>query len=56
MGKLTNLLKNEEGVTAIEYALLVALISLAIIVAVSSIAPPLNDLFNSIANTIGSGL
>ena len=40
--------KNDEGVTAIEYGLIAALIALAIIAAVALVGTSLNDTFNSV--------
>ena len=42
----------EEGATAVEYGLMVALIAVAIIVAVRLLGTNLTDLFNSIAGSI----
>ncbi len=47
-------LKDEEGVTAIEYGLIAALIALAIIVAVGLIGTNLNTAFNNVATHLGS--
>ena len=46
--------KSNEGVTAIEYGLITALISIAIIVAVASIGTQLTLTFNTIAGHLGS--
>lgn len=47
-----NILNHEKGATAVEYALLVALIALAIIIAVTLLGTQLSALFTRIANTI----
>ena len=44
--------KDEEGVTAIEYGLLAALIALVIIGAVALVGTNLSGTFTSIANTV----
>lgn len=44
-----NFLQNEDGVTAIEYGLIAALIAVAIIVGAGLLGTNLNDLFNRIA-------
>ncbi|MGF6485742.1 Flp family type IVb pilin [Paraburkholderia sp. JPY419] len=44
--------RDEDGVTAIEYALLGSLIALAIIGAVKGLATNLNTVFDSIASSI----
>jgi pilus assembly protein Flp/PilA len=44
--------KDEEGATAVEYGLMVALIAAVIIVAVTLIGTNLNVIFNKIANAI----
>jgi pilus assembly protein Flp/PilA len=43
-------LQDEEGVTAIEYALIAALIALVIILAVTNVGIGLNNTFNTVAN------
>ena len=42
----------ERGATATEYALLVALIALAIVIGVTAFGTALNDFFNSIADPV----
>ncbi len=42
-----NLLRNEDGATAIEYGLIVALISIAAISAMSGLGDQLNTTFNT---------
>ncbi len=42
----------EEGATAVEYALMVALIAVAIIGAVSALGTNLSTVFTNVANTI----
>ena len=49
MKKLLKLLKDEEGVTAIEYGLIASLIAVAIIVAVTAVGGGLNTTFNAVA-------
>jgi pilus assembly protein Flp/PilA len=46
---------DESGVTAIEYALIGALIAVVIAVAVMSVGSALNTLFTSVANCFPSG-
>ncbi len=46
----------EEGATAVEYALMVALIAVAIIGAVGILGPNLNSLFNKVATDIGNAV
>jgi len=50
--KLNHLLGRQDGVTAIEYALIAALIALVIIVAVTAIGTNLSGTFNFIATSI----
>lgn len=45
-------LRDEEGVTAIEYGLIAALIAVVIIAAVTAIGGNLNVIFNTIANAL----
>lgn len=49
-------LRDEEGVTAIEYALIAALIAIAVIATVTLVGSQLNSTFKSICNALkGSG-
>ena len=52
MDKLMNFLKDEEGATAVEYGLMVALIAVVIIIAVTLLGENLGDLFNRVAENI----
>ena len=54
MAWIKKFLKDEEGVTAIEYGLIAALIALAIIVAVGPIGTNLNTVFTNVATCLGS--
>ena len=47
-----HLLKDEKGATAIEYGLIAALISVAIITAVTAVGTNLNSTFNSVASAL----
>lgn len=46
--------RDEEGVTAIEYGLIAALIALAIIGGATLVGTNLNALFNSVATILGN--
>ena len=46
-------LKDESGATAIEYGLIAALISVAIITAVTTVGDNLNTTFTSISSALG---
>ena len=48
----TRLVNREEGATAVEYGLMVALIAIVIIVAVSALGTNLTGLFNKAATSI----
>ncbi len=48
MKKLLRFLKDEEGVTAIEYGLIAALIAVGIIAAVTAVGIKLQGTFNSV--------
>ena len=52
MNKLFSLLKSNEGATAIEYGLIAAGISLAIIAAVNGLGSTLNTKFTSINTSL----
>jgi pilus assembly protein Flp/PilA len=47
-----NMIKNESGVTAIEYALIAALIAVAAIAAFQLVGTNLSDTFNTVANKL----
>lgn len=49
---MRNLIKNEEGVTAIEYALIAALIAVVIVIAVQTVGTKVQGTFNNVANGI----
>lgn len=51
--KLWELLKEEDGVTAIEYGLIAALIAVAIIAMVTNVGTALNSTFQTIASKLG---
>ncbi|OGR18371.1 MAG: pilus assembly protein [Desulfobacterales bacterium GWB2_56_26] len=48
MTKMRNFLREEDGVTAIEYGLIAALIGVAIVVAVTAVGTELNTTFNTV--------
>ena len=52
MSKLIRFVKNENGATAIEYGLIAACISVAIIVAVQTIGTNLNTTFTNVSNAL----
>jgi pilus assembly protein Flp/PilA len=52
MKTLVNFLKNESGATAIEYGLIAAGISVAIIVVVQGLGTKLNTTFTSVSNAL----
>ncbi len=49
---MLKLIRQEEGVTAIEYALIAALIAIAIIAAVTLVGTNISNTFNNVANAI----
>jgi pilus assembly protein Flp/PilA len=51
--KLTQFFKNEEGATAVEYGIMVALIAVVIIVAVTAVGDQLVVVFNDVAAALG---
>ena len=55
MNFIANLIKEEDGVTAIEYALIAALIAGVIIVAVASVGTNVTAVFNNLAERIKAG-
>lgn len=50
-----NLRRREDGVTAIEYGLLAALIAVVIIIAVAAVGTGLNTTFNNVAGHLNTG-
>ena len=52
MNIIKSFLKNEDGVTAIEYGLIAACISVAIILVVQGVGTKLNSTFTSINNAL----
>lgn len=51
---IKNFIQEEDGVTAIEYALIAALIAGVIIVAVTSLGGNINSMFTSLNTKIGT--
>jgi pilus assembly protein Flp/PilA len=51
---LVNFLKNEDGPTAVEYAVMLALIIVVCITAITALGTNANKTFSSVASTIGS--
>ncbi len=56
MGTLRKFIECEEGVTAMEYALLGGLISVVIVVAVTSVGTNVNALFTFVANQVAAAV
>ena len=54
MDSIKSFIHDEEGVTAIEYALLAALIALAIVVGAGALGKGLSDFFADIATWLGT--
>ncbi len=52
-GKLASYMREEDGATAVEYGLMVALIAVAIISMVTLLGTNLGKLFSNIANALG---
>jgi len=50
----TNLLRDEQGATAIEYGLIAALIAVAAITAMQALGGELNETFNTVENQLGT--
>lgn len=55
MKKLTQLFKDESGATAIEYGLIAALLSVAIILILQALGGSLNNTFTSVNTALNSG-
>jgi pilus assembly protein Flp/PilA len=54
--KIQNLLSREEGQDLIEYALLVALISLGAVAGMGRLAGDINNAFNTVGNTLNNSI
>lgn len=54
MKTMINLFKSEDGATAIEYALIAALISIVAIVALGSVGTQVNSSFSRVASSLTS--
>lgn len=52
MNKIINFLKDEEGATAVEYALMVALIAIVIIAAVAFLGKTVSNTFSNVGSTL----
>ena len=52
--KLVNFINDESGVTAIEYALIAALIAVAIIAGATLLGTKINDVFTNVAGKINA--
>ena len=50
--RVASTLRKEDGATAVEYGLMVALIAVVIIAAVLALGTKLSDIFNEVATTI----
>jgi pilus assembly protein Flp/PilA len=54
VGKVTNFLRNEDGPTAVEYAVMLALIIVVCIAAISLLGSNANNTFNQAATAINN--
>jgi pilus assembly protein Flp/PilA len=52
MNKIMNFFRDEEGATAVEYGIMVALIAAVIIVAVQDVGELVNDAFNAVVTAL----
>jgi pilus assembly protein Flp/PilA len=55
MNKLARLLKDESGVTAIEYGLIAAAIGLVLVAVLPTLGGALNDVFTRISGALNAG-
>ena len=56
MEKLMRFFKDEEGVTAIEYSLIAALIAIVIVIVVTAVGGNVNAVFNNIAQVLNDAI
>jgi pilus assembly protein Flp/PilA len=54
MERFKKFFRDEEGATAVEYGLMVALIAIVIIAAVSLLGTNLSDVFQTVADTVSA--
>lgn len=54
MSKILTFLRDEAGATAVEYGLIIGMISLVIFTAVTTVGSNLNTSFNRMATRVGS--
>ena len=54
MDKIIRFFKDEEGATAVEYAIMVALIAIVIIVMVALVGEKANNVFSSVQSAMGN--
>lgn len=52
---INNLIRDEEGATAIEYGLIAALIAVAAITAMQSLGTQVSTTFNTVSTTMSNG-
>lgn len=55
MGALKNLWQDDSGISSVEYALLAALVAVAIIAGAKILGKAVNNKLNNVANNINSG-
>ena len=55
INKLKRFLASEDGPTAVEYAVMLALIIIVCLVAIQSLGTNANTTFNNIGNSLGAG-
>jgi pilus assembly protein Flp/PilA len=55
MNKVSRFLKSEDGPTAVEYAVMLALIVIVCLVSIQAIGTNANATFDSIADQLGTG-
>ena len=56
MNRVARFAKDESGATAIEYGLIAALVSIAIIVALQALATNLNATFNKVSGSLSAAV
>lgn len=54
LSSVTNFIREEDGASAVEYGILVALIAVAVVITVAAVGTQLNNVFKKVQNCLTS--